>query len=278
MKKSAKQIVSFLSLLPVCACTLGNDVNPVYVVQPLVNDQRETGVEAAHSNSGIPGPIDLDTFVLWGQKDPAVDTIQQDILAGTTISLAQAKEARNDLKSALVQHSDLICAYTEAQMEGNSDIANFSTGIVASGAGALGAIFTQATPARIFSGVSGFANSTQTAINQDFFKNALTFSIIEKIDSSRTAQLSIINGHNDDDINTYTLSEMLSDVFKYHNACSFYEGIVAIESSSSNSSASDSSSPSGGGTSQTKQTVTTNSSNAVQQTPNPTSTGQPSGN
>jgi hypothetical protein len=262
-----------LAVMPLSGCVLGNAINPVYVVQPLIapptNDPKVVGasydgIGAKDAYSGIPGPIYLDRYELPGQNFVAVDSIEGEVTPTPNFDAAME---RNDLKSSLVGRSNLICAYTEGQMLGNADISNFTFGTTSAVSGALGSIFTAATPARILSGIAGVSSATQTQVNQVFFKSQLTTAIIQKIDSTRATQLAIINSHNQDTISQYSLNDMLADVLDYHNQCSFYEGIEAIVQSSNNSSASDSSSPSGGGSSGKKSSASTNSSGTVTLSP-----------
>ena len=233
-----------LGLLPLAGCGSGGTLDRLYTVVPLTYETGSTppGTDRGQPASvidrktGLPLPIDLEHFHFLGETQPAVALADGDGSGHT----------RNRLKAALVERSNLICQYTEAQIVGTNDWINFGLGETTTVLGAVGAVVTAATPARIFAGLAGLVNSTRSQVNEIFYQNALKVALIQKIDAIRADKLALMNSHVHDDLIQYSLEEMVADVREYHKNCSFFAGIVGL-SQPNETPANDAHSPSGGG-------------------------------
>lgn len=145
------------SLLLLAGCHSGNSLDSMYSVAPLTYDTGNmplptTSQQATLSpkpvidpKTGIPVPIDLENFHFLGDANIAV----------VNASLDSSGLTRNRLKATLVERSNLICQYTEAQIVGTDDWINFGLGETTTILGAAGAIVTTAIPARVLSGLAG---------------------------------------------------------------------------------------------------------------------------
>ncbi len=105
-------------------------------------------------------------------------------------------------------------------------MATFSLGSLATGLGAVGAVFSNGT-SQILSGLSGATSGINAEYNRDILSNVASAVIIPGIDKQRSALRQSIASRQCYGISSYPLSVALNDVVQYHSACSTDVGIAA---------------------------------------------------
>src|SRR6202044_2219163 len=64
--------------------------------------------------------------------------------------------------------------------------------------------------------------------SKDFYQSALEYAILQQIDTVRASQLTEITNNDAKPISAYPTDQMLVDVSRYHEDCSFANGLNAL--------------------------------------------------
>jgi len=203
--------------------TIG-DIGETYNTNPVVQypDEKPTAGNTANNNN-FPPPIDLDKYSFPG--DPNHNAYQLAI-GGDNGDKSNAN--RNRLTAILMERSDRICAVMKSDIAGLSDTVNFSLGEITTVLGGVGAIVTGAGAARALAGSAAITNASRAQFNEVFYQNALKSAILRAIDVARAPLATGLAGHMKDSLGDYPVEAMIRDVNSYNDACSFYNGIVAL--------------------------------------------------
>ncbi|MBR9972195.1 hypothetical protein [Magnetospirillum sulfuroxidans] len=141
---------------------------------------------------------------------------------------ADAAACRNRLMDHLIMLSDQRCAAHKAAIEANAAGSNFVFSTVTTLLGGAGAIVTGADAARALAGAAGATSGVHANWNESIYQKNVAAAIVGKIDDMRNSlrQKMMVTSSNKDVV--YSVDAMLADVYRYHDACSFYSGIMNL--------------------------------------------------
>jgi len=227
LKKAA--IIATVCALAACASVtnrVGRAATDLYQI-PQVAKRKIAQAGPEQTARGTSTPIDLDSFkFLNTDTDPAY-------YAAVTDSDKNGS-SRDRLRAVLVARSDLICAEVQAQIVGTNDLVNFGLSELTTVLAGAGAIVTGATSAKILSGTAAVFNATRSNVNEVFYQNAFKTAIIQKMNELRTAQLAVVYAREKSGaVAKYSTEDMIMEVQRYHNLCSFYAGVTGLTQANS---------------------------------------------
>lgn len=138
------------------------------------------------------------------------------------------ENCRDRLMDHLIMLSDQRCAGHKAAIEANAAGANFGFSTVTTLLGGAGAIVTGADAARALAGAAGATSGVHANWNESIYQKNVAAAIVGKIDDSRNALLQkmMVTRNNKDVV--YTVDAMLGDIYRYHDSCSFYAGLMNL--------------------------------------------------
>lgn len=141
---------------------------------------------------------------------------------------ASAELCRNRLMDHLVMLSDQRCAAHKAAIEANAAGTNFAFSSLTTLLGGAGAIVTGADAARALAGSAGAVSGVHANWNESIYQKNVATAIVAKIDESRQALLEKMMTARSNPSAVYTVDAMLADVYRYHDSCSFYSGLMNL--------------------------------------------------
>lgn len=142
-----------------------------------------------------------------------------------TVNQLDCRTQRNYIVTLLVNKSNDTCQAHKATIFGNEASWNVALGSLTNVFTGTAAVVGGPVGKSIFSALGLFTNAERSLINEEVYQNLLVPAIGDKIDEIRSAKLSSINTNVKADIDTYTMSQAISDVIEYHNDCSFMLGL-----------------------------------------------------
>ena len=175
--------------------------------------------------------INLDCFyfpdeIRAATQEPArLPILAYDQHAGST---AAAKVYRKRLAAVLVKHSDDVCTKELGDISAREAITNTLLGTVTSTLSTVSSIVTGERLKSWLAGGAAISSATRDHINAEVFRNVLSNAMAKAIENSRSTQLAAINTALDSTTNTYTVDDVIRDVNRYHQTCSFYNGLVLV--------------------------------------------------
>ncbi len=167
-------------------------------------------------------------------NDISVDPAQQDKLHGEMCSLVEFKNQKDgtarNCSNYLISRSDEICELHKSHIYGDRTVMNTILGTLALGAGVAGTM-TGAGAAHFLAGSAGFLTGGQALMDKEIYRNFVTHAILLKMDTRRndflkSPELAYRNEKNDDKKIGY--AKVRDDAVKYHNLCSFYDGLTSL--------------------------------------------------
>lgn len=139
-----------------------------------------------------------------------------------------SEACRNRLMDHLVMLSDQRCANHKAAIEANAAGTNFAFSSLTTLLGGAGAIVTGADAARALAGSAGAVSGVHANWNESIYQKNVATAIVAKIDESRQATLEKMMTARANPQVVYSVDAMLADVYRYHDACSFYSGLMNL--------------------------------------------------
>ncbi|MEQ8267928.1 MAG: hypothetical protein RH982_12070 [Parvibaculum sp.] len=221
------------AVLPGCAL-----VKDAYMVDSLTTGPGYEQVVSGPGNTAqmVPPPFNIYEDGLSGDpvaEDAAGEAAGSGEKRKTAYARAsESKEIRNKLMGELVLRSKIICEAHQAAIISNSSTANFGLSEMTTVLSGLGSILTPASTVRALSGSAAITNATRSSMNEIFYQNLLATAIVKSIDEMRLRKYAALSAKRDNDHKQYTVDEMLADVVDYHQACSFYSGLVTLTKAS----------------------------------------------
>ncbi len=167
-------------------------------------------------------------------NDISTDSNQEDKLHKAMCSLDEFKKQNGgtarDCLNYLVSRSDEICELHKSHIYGDRTVMNTILGTLALGAGVAGTM-TGAGAAHFLAGSAGFLTGGQALMDKEIYRNFVTHAILLKVDTKRSdflklPELAYRNEKNDDKKIGY--AKVRDDAVKYHNLCSFYDGLTSL--------------------------------------------------
>lgn len=162
--------------------------------------------------------------------DVTVDTLPDGSCGykAAAVSGLDASNCRNRLMDHLIMLSDQRCANHKAAIEANAAGANFAFSSLTTLLGGAGAIVTGADAARALAGSAGIVSGVQSNWNESIYQKNVATAIVAKIDENRQSIYDkMITARNNPSL-TYSVDAMLADIYRYHDACSFYSGVMNL--------------------------------------------------
>ncbi len=147
------------------------------------------------------------------------------------LAYAQAQKdpvARNRLGAILMKQSDDICTLELGRLTANEAIANTGLSIATSALSAAGSIVTGTLAQSILAGGAGLANASRDHINAEIYRNTLSTAVSRAIQNDRDRQRALIAARATATPAAYNVDEMIMDVNRYHQTCSFYRGLGLV--------------------------------------------------
>lgn len=139
-----------------------------------------------------------------------------------------ASTCRNRLMDHLILLSDQRCATHKANIEANAAGANFAFSSVTTLLGGAGAIVTGADAARALAGSAGAVSGVHANWNESIYQKNVATAIVAKIDENRQSIYDKMITARNSPLLVYSIDAMLADVYRYHDACSFYSGVMTL--------------------------------------------------
>jgi hypothetical protein len=218
-------IVAVCTVLTACASVsnrVGRTAVDLYQIPP-VAERKTAQAGPPRTKRGTSTPIDLDKFRF-------LETDAETAYVAAVEDKSKDGSMRDRLRAALVAHSERVCAEVQAQIVGTNDLLNFSLGELTTVLAGAGALVTGSTAAKLLSGSAAVTNATRSNVNEVFYQNALKTAIIRRMNELRAAQLKVLYAPEKAGlpVTKYSTEEMILDLERYHNLCSFYAGMTGL--------------------------------------------------
>lgn len=176
------------------------------------------------------GAINLDCFHF--PNDQSGDTAYQQAIVprdGNPLATnATATAARNRLGAILVGRSDEVCLRELGDLIADEGIANTALTTLDSFFSTAATIVTGEQAKSILSGLAGASNTGRTTLRAEVYRNALTPAIAHAIINEREKERRVLDKMYARPIETYSIDQMIVDINRYHQICSFYNGVVLV--------------------------------------------------
>jgi len=163
------------------------------------------------------GAIDLDCLYFPGQTDKLAYQ-----------KAADSKGARNRLAAILIKQSDDVCTLELGRLTANQATVNAGLGIATTAFGTAGSIVTGQLAGNILAGLASGTNATRDHLNAEVYRNALSTAVTRAITDERSKQRGTLIQNFVKDKDVYTVDQMIMDVNRYHQVCSFFTGLQLV--------------------------------------------------
>lgn len=138
------------------------------------------------------------------------------------------KVSRNRLAAILMKQSDDVCTLELGRLTANEAMANTGLSIATSALSAAGSIVTGTLAQSILAGGAGLSNASRDHINAEIYRNTLSTAVTKAIQNERDRQRGLIAAKATSLPEVYSVDEMIMDVNRYHQTCSFYRGLGLV--------------------------------------------------
>lgn len=172
------------------------------------------------------GAINLDCFHFPDQSGGGETAYHQAAAVSGDGKVATA--ARNRLGAILVGRSDEICLRELGDLIADEGIANTALTTLDSFFSTAATIVTGEQAKSILSGLAGASNTGRTTLRAEVYRNALTPAIAHAIINEREKERRELDKMYARPIETYSIDQMIVDINRYHQICSFYNGVVLV--------------------------------------------------
>lgn len=136
---------------------------------------------------------------------------------------------RNRLAAILATHSDEVCTKELGDISAREAISNTLLGTITSTLSTVSSIVTGTKLKSWLSGGAAISSATRDHINAEVFRNVLSNAMAKAIENSRATQMTAIKtALTDDNTENYTIDDAIRDINRYHQTCSFYNGLVLV--------------------------------------------------
>lgn len=140
----------------------------------------------------------------------------------------EARYARNRLASILMKQSDDVCTVEMGRLVSRDAMVNTGLSIGDSGLSAAATVATGQMAKSILSGGAGLLNSSRESVNANVYRNIMSTAVAKAIENERGQLRKDILTHFDSSTVSYPVDEMVMDVNRYHQSCSFYHGLGLV--------------------------------------------------
>ena len=143
----------------------------------------------------------------------------------------EIQKHRNQIQDRIIAASNERCNLYTTYIKRVDEYQNGILGTLTTALGGAGAIVTDATTARVFSGLSAITNGTKAELDKATFESLATSVIIPGIEKSRSEIYNDILNKRKNTIADYTIERAIADAIRYHGACSMAAGISYAQQS-----------------------------------------------
>ncbi len=142
----------------------------------------------------------------------------------------EQRQRRDQVQARLLAASDRACQIFTQDLNTLQSTTNLGLGLLTTGFAAAGAIVTQATAARILSGLAAGATGARAEFNADYFYKEAVPVIVKAIDTDRHDYVrDVITINRAKSIEDYTLWDAIGDAIRYNEKCSLVSGLSQIQ-------------------------------------------------
>lgn len=135
------------------------------------------------------------------------------------------EERRSRVQDRMLAASDQRCNTYKNYLRRIETAQQTSTGVLTTIFGGAGAIATHAATVRALSGLAGISSGIGAELRQGYFSNLASQIIVPGMDLARSEMRRDILARRIQPVGVYTVEAALSDVARYHGACSMNAGI-----------------------------------------------------
>lgn len=165
------------------------------------------------------GAYNLDCFKFKGESELAY------------VKASTDRHYRNRLASFLVSESNTICTREMGDLIADEAMVNAGLASATTVFSTLGSIVTGRFAANALAGAASGTNAIRGHVNAEVYRNVLGAAVSKAIRQERDRQWEIIHANyakTIGDPDDYTVDDMLMEVNKYHQVCSFYRGLDLV--------------------------------------------------
>ena len=171
--------------------------------------------------------IDLDCFKFHKSDTKTAYELASKKVESTSGSLLP-RDARNRLEGALLNHSNIICENEKGLIYAKRAFFSSALDFGSSGFSIASTIVGGDLARSILSGMAGLATATRTNVDSNVYKNQLVPAITKVIDAERSRLSTQIKARRTNPISEYSVDQMIMQVNRYHQACSFQKGVELL--------------------------------------------------
>lgn len=218
--QNANRILPGLTCLALAACNTLQaqsrvDPQTIAIYPAATPTMTGTCVEKIHGDVRF-GAINLDCLTFAGSTDLAYQEASDD------------RGARNRLAAILLKQSDDVCTVELGRLTANQAMVNTGFSTATTALATAGSIVTGQLAGNILSGLASASNATRNHINAEVYRNLLSAAVTKAIRQERDSQRSTLLGKFSKDFPDYSVDQMIMDVNRYHQVCSFFSGLDLV--------------------------------------------------
>jgi hypothetical protein len=241
---SLKSSALVIALLGSSACSTFNNLESQARVDPRTVVSYQALPKAAQTGGRCDArtlrgdnhyvPLNLDCFYFPGTEPtaPVLGTpasLNRAPVTGTAYQRAAISPGdRNRLAGILMKESDDVCVKEMGDVSAREAIANTLLGTATSALSTASSIVTGQKLKSWLAGGSAFTNATRDHINAEVYRNVLASAMAKAIDNSRKTERGEIMKRLERGIDLYAVDMMIADVNRYHQSCSFFNGLALV--------------------------------------------------
>jgi hypothetical protein len=162
--------------------------------------------------------VNLDTFRFPG----SANTAYQDALHDTS------GKSRNELQAYIMRKSETPCRTHLTSIHTNAAVFNVATGFLTSALAGAAAIVTGQTASNILAGGAALSNSTRSLVNEEVYQRQIAAAVITEIEENRKTEKTTLEAKRTQSTTLYTVDDAILDAARYHEMCSFYDGMASL--------------------------------------------------
>jgi hypothetical protein len=138
------------------------------------------------------------------------------------------KIMRNRLAAVLMKHSDDICTVELGQLTAREAMVNTGLGMATSALSTISALVMGDFAKTALASGASFTNASRDHINAEVYRNILSTAISSAIDEERARTRQELVDKFPNDTGDYSVDQMVMEVNRFHQGCSFYHGIGLV--------------------------------------------------
>lgn len=180
--------------------------------------------ESRNAKDYYSGFVDMvRTSVIDKQRENFIE--RMDAADKNSAYLEYLRVRRNEVQALILTSSDAACDLYKRRLNGLFSNSNFGFGTLATTAGGLGAIFTNADAARALSGVAGITSGVRAEWNDAYFRNQVVEVLTKAIDIAKKKKRDEIQRRSVQITYDYNMQQAINDAIDYNSKCTLIAGL-----------------------------------------------------